>query len=145
MKKMMEQHRKFMAGKAGFSLVELIIVIAIMAALVAVLAPQYIKYVEKSREAADKNTIIELMDALKVASVDEDHQITSGTVTVSSSGTTVGTTNKAAIESALNEYYGSNWSTAKVTSAKCKTAGVTITVAAGEHGSVSITSTSPLS
>ena len=31
----------------GFSLVELIIVIAIMVILVAVLAPQYLKYVEK--------------------------------------------------------------------------------------------------
>lgn len=33
----------------GFSLVELIIVIAIMAVLVVVLAPQYLKYVERSR------------------------------------------------------------------------------------------------
>jgi prepilin-type N-terminal cleavage/methylation domain-containing protein len=37
----------------GFTLVELIIVIAIIAVLAAVLAPQYIKYVEKSKAAAD--------------------------------------------------------------------------------------------
>jgi type IV pilus assembly protein PilA len=37
----------------GFTLVELIIVIAIIAVLAAVLAPQYIKYVEKSRWSTD--------------------------------------------------------------------------------------------
>ena len=35
----------------GFSLVELIIVIAIMVALIAVLGPQYVKYIAKSRNA----------------------------------------------------------------------------------------------
>lgn len=47
----------------GFSLVELIIVIAIMAVLVAVLAPQYIKFVEKSRESTDLDNV----QAIKVA------------------------------------------------------------------------------
>ncbi len=40
---------KKIKNNSGFSLVELIIVIAIMAVLVGLLAPQYIKYVEKSR------------------------------------------------------------------------------------------------
>lgn len=42
-----------MDNNKGFSLVELIIVIAIMAVLIGVLAPQFIKYVEKSKESVD--------------------------------------------------------------------------------------------
>jgi type IV pilus assembly protein PilA len=47
----------------GFSLVELIIVIAIMAVLVGVLAPQFIKYVEQSRRSRDIQTANELREA----------------------------------------------------------------------------------
>lgn len=43
----------------GFSLVELIIVIAIMAILIVVLAPQFIKFVEKGRESTDLQNITE--------------------------------------------------------------------------------------
>ena len=50
----------------GFSLVELIIVIAIMAILVGVLAPQFIKYVERSRQSADLQTVQELRTAIEV-------------------------------------------------------------------------------
>lgn len=72
MQKLMEKHRKFMRGDAGFSLVELIIVIAIMAALVAVLAPQYIKYVEKSKLGVDENAASEAVHAAEVAIADTD-------------------------------------------------------------------------
>ncbi len=51
----------------GFSLVELIIVIAIMAILIAVLAPQYLRYVEKSRLQSDNSAIGEVANAAKVA------------------------------------------------------------------------------
>lgn len=70
MQKLMEKHRKAMKN-GGFSLVELIIVIAIMAALVAILAPQYMKYVEKSRKQADATTAEEIFTACKVAATDE--------------------------------------------------------------------------
>ena len=39
----------------GFSLVELIVVVAIMAVLVAILAPAYLSYVEKTRKGTDED------------------------------------------------------------------------------------------
>lgn len=56
----------------GFSLVELIIVIAIMAILVVVLAPQYLKYVEKSRVSSDAQTAVEFESAMSVLASDPD-------------------------------------------------------------------------
>jgi len=72
MLKLWKKHQKFLKGDAGFSLVELIIVIAIMAALIAILAPQYLKYVEKSRVSADKTQIDEIIKAVKVCAADPD-------------------------------------------------------------------------
>ncbi len=70
----------------GFSLVELIIVIAIMVVLVAVLAPQYLKYVEKARVAADVQTADQFIGAMQVLAADPDikltgtkYEVTSGT------------------------------------------------------------------
>ncbi len=54
----------------GFSLVELIIVIAIMAVLVVVLAPQYLKYVERSRNATDTTNATSMVTALQVWAAD---------------------------------------------------------------------------
>ena len=71
----------------GFSLVELIIVVAIMAILVGLLAPQYIKYVEKSRKSADASNLSEMVNAIQVKAADSDSSLPSGGYTITISHT----------------------------------------------------------
>ncbi len=57
-------------GNKGFSLVELIIVIAIMAILIGVMAPQLLKYVERSRQSKDVQTVDTVHTAIVTAMLD---------------------------------------------------------------------------
>ncbi len=111
----------------GFSLVELIIVIAIMAILIGVLAPQYIKYVEKSRVSADEDTADALKNAAMTATTDEEYidDITAGTITF-----TAGNVNNGCgtgMTSALDEYFA-KWTDAKIKSKSYKNSTYTISV-----------------
>ena len=56
----------------GFSLVELIVVIAIMAVMTAVLAPSLLQYVEKSRAQKDDSAMGELVQVVKLALADQN-------------------------------------------------------------------------
>jgi prepilin-type N-terminal cleavage/methylation domain-containing protein len=56
----------------GFSLVELIVVVAIMAVLVAVLAPSLLAYVERSRAQKDDSAMGEVANAVMLALADQD-------------------------------------------------------------------------
>lgn len=60
-----------MKNNKGFSLVELIVVIAIMAVLMAVLAPAMLRYVEKSRVQKDETAVSEVINAVNNALADE--------------------------------------------------------------------------
>ena len=61
-----------MKNNKGFSLVELIIVIAIMAILVGVMAPQLIKYIEKSKVSADTQAADAVHSAILTAMMDPE-------------------------------------------------------------------------
>lgn len=68
--------RKERMNDKGFSLVELIIVIAIMAILLVVLAPQYLRYVERSRNSTDLQNATEIVTALQVYAADPEATVT---------------------------------------------------------------------
>ncbi len=76
----------------GFSLVELIVVIAIMAVLVGVLAPQFIKYVEKSRISTDIQNVDQVKTAVEVWCTENEK---TGTVFTLNSGSTSATVESA--------------------------------------------------
>ena len=96
----MNKKQKNLTNK-GFSLVELII--AIMAVLVGVLAPQYIKYVEKSRVSADAQQVEEFTGAMTVLASDVDVTLDSTkTYTVTSD-----TTGKITISNDLKTIFDS--------------------------------------
>ncbi len=61
--------KKIKLNDKGFTLLELIIVVAIMAVLVAVLAPQYFQYVEDAREGNDVYAANEMVKAVKLAAI----------------------------------------------------------------------------
>lgn len=75
----------------GFTLVELIIVIAIIAILIAILVPNYVRYVEKSRWNNDQNQMETLMGEVNTAATETlesgkdvlEGSNTSGTITIS--------------------------------------------------------------
>lgn len=106
----------------GFSLVELIIVVAIMAILVGLLAPQYLKYVEKSRKSADASNLDEMVRAIQIYAADAEVTLPADTytITINATSTSVKATNTAntwKAKVALNEN-APDWAKTKLKSNK---------------------------
>lgn len=80
----------------GFSLVELIVVVLIMAILAVALAPQVMKWVDRSRQATDLSSYDSLIDAAQLSCVSAvpEHTLTvtmskDNNVSITNSGTSV--------------------------------------------------------
>jgi prepilin-type N-terminal cleavage/methylation domain-containing protein len=123
----------------GFSLVELIVVVLIMAIIAVALAPQVMKWVENSRKSTDIENYNALIEAANVATTNEDvikelasHQWTirmdanSSSVTGDGSGSTFTTLMTATLP---------GWTNTKITAGAWKNSTFTIDIAQnGNYG-----------
>ena len=88
----------------GFSLVELIVVVLIMAIIAVALAPQVMKWVENSRKSTDIENYNALLEAANVASTSEDviAKVTGTATVIAMSASGTGITGPAATEVAAS-------------------------------------------
>ena len=134
----------------GFTLVELVIVVAILAIFVGILAPQYTKYVEKSRKAADASNLENLVTVMKTAASDSTDKIAAGTYKITLSDNDVAVTNDndknvKKVKEVFDEFAGNDWAHTKLKSKKWTNekgkaiTEISATVVVGDDGSVTVT------
>lgn len=110
--------QKIKNSNAGFTLVELIVVIAILGVLAAVLVPQYVQYVDRGRQASDQSSAGALLNAVQIALADPtitNITFTGGTHTVVMNGTNTTITGITNLDAALTPIVA-NWATTHTTS-----------------------------
>ena len=135
----------------GFTLVELVIVVANLAILVGILAPQYTKYVEKSRKAADASNLENLVTVFKTAASDSTDTIKAGTyeITITDANTTIapaansaaGASTTANLKDVFNEFAGNDWANTKLKSKNWTSNTIKATIVIDANGSVTVSYT----
>jgi len=132
----------------GFSLVELIVVVAIMAVLVGILAPAYLSYVEKTRRGTDENMAEEVRHTVEISAADiHVYDELKGGATLTYSGNaviaTVGATYGQNFAEAMADTYATK--TFDIKSKKYNGKSYTVTVASvsnsGTGAALSVTGT----
>ncbi len=123
----------------GFTLVELIVVIAVLAVITVVAAPQYLAYVEKSRVGTDENALGEIAHIAEIEyvglSVESDSPDDTVSVTIGANGTVSFDTNEDldnAVEKVAVNY------TFKSKTYKNKTITMTITNGVAKYDTIAI-------
>lgn len=123
--------KKATKNNKGFSLVELIVVVLIMAVIAVALAPQVTKWINRSKQATDRSNYESLIAECQLAMIDaaaltESESTITVTITDSANVTATYTSNSTATNasnfiSAMNNI-DSSWNTlrAKVTDAEYK-------------------------
>lgn len=110
----------------GFSMVEIIIVIAIIAILATVLAPQYFKHLESARETTDLDSYRSIVSALQVELINDE--LESGTIAFNDGSVTTAT--EDAVKTLLSGV-GINLDNVTMKSSKYKTCTITFQKDAG--------------
>ena len=121
----------------GFSLVELIVVVLIMAIIAVALAPQVMKWVENSRKSTDIENYNSIMEACNVASTNEDviKDVGSGsiTITMTNSGSSITAGSSTHLSNSLDATLP-GWGALKITSGDWNAKNFTITVKKSDNG-----------
>ncbi len=123
----------------GFSLVELIVVVAIMAAMVGIIAPAYVSYIEKTRIQRDESAAGEIFRAAEIVVYTGQYNITDTVlVTFSSSGIQLNTAiaNATEVQEILQDHFGNRYQTAVPVSNKYKNMTYTVTILPPEGDSL---------
>lgn len=115
----------------GFSLVELIVVVAIMLAMVGIIAPAYMSYIEKTRIQRDESAAGEIYRAAEIVVYTGEYDISGQVlVTFSSAGIQLNTAiaNASQVQTVLQDHFGNQYQTAKPVSKKYKNMTYTVTI-----------------